>query len=630
MARTNTFELLKEKENHKDEIKNFIETSNKTLFDEEIITVTSLINQLIGYYNQVLVRSEAIMSKSEFTNYFNSYNNFLKRVSSTEKINNSKTKLDTLNEIYSDLINNYNNLNNYVLNIIENDVFIGEYNNLIKKANEVILSLNNIELDDSILEPLTNLYNKINNANDLTIINTFINEGMSLLTNNNNPPKGNKNERIFSLFAKINDQIIDSIFVNNNNLIYALYTLEDNSKYYAIIKNEKEIELLNQSFSNLPNLVLTKDNIINTCKIIIKNAGIYYDINEYMRYIEKSYKNKMTKEIDTLILKYKNRLKELENTIKMQLDFIDDIALIVNHKPCNKYPNITYSDISIEEYFPDNNLVKDSKLREINRLIVEVLLNSAIKSEFNTRSILMTLYDTPTLNSLLSNNYVKKSSFPSVNTSDNINNNLEITSNIKTNYEKIKDYLNIRLEELKLLDSSPKINVTITKDDNSIYKDINTVLDLHTAIIICDKVYKKGQGNYAVLDYLKTGNILKFTSKYQARDLAKSVSRNNYLKLLFENIFKRYLYSKDNHELNNFIEEILNKENININDLVRSLLENDKLLTDVINDFDYDYLDITKDKSIKIEELLKDNSDLTKTKINKILDLIKKSKNLID
>ena len=326
------------------------------------------------------------------------------------------------------------------------------------------------------------------------------------------------------------------------------------------IKEEKEIEILNQSFSSLPNLVLTKDNIIDTCKLIIRNAGIYYDINEYMRYIEKSYKTRMTKEIDDLILKYKTRLQELENAITIQLSFIDDIALLVNHKPSNKYPNITYNDISIDKYFPNYEEESDTKLKEVERLIIEVLLNPNIKSEFNTKSILKTLYDSNTIGSLLTSNYIKENIVPSVNTSDNIINELEVTTNIKTNYEKIRDYLNMRVNELKLLESSPKINVTITKDDNTIFKDINTVLDLSTAISICDKVYKKGQGNYAVIDYLKTGNTLKFTSKYKARDLASSVNRNNYLKLL--PIPYRYISDYESHPKAFSIPKTKNNEQI--------------------------------------------------------------------
>lgn len=625
------FEVLKELDDDRSEIKSFIDSSNKTILDEEIKLKITIINQLMGYYNQILVRVQDIIPKEEFNDYIAFKDKITKKITSLENEDNSKVKLTSLNEIYNELLDTYNALNSKTLNIIENDNFLLEYNNLIKKANEVIMALNNTVLSKSLLESLLPLYNEVKNTRDINIITSFINRVQEILSNYKekdiNAKLGKENERVFSLFAKINDQIVDSTYINNSNLVYALYTLEDGSKYYAIIKEEKEIEILNQSFSSLPNLVLTKDNIIDTCKLIIRNGGIYYDINEYMRYIEKSYKTRMTKEIDDLILKYKTRLQELENAITIQLSFIDDIALLVNHKPSNKYPNITYNDISIDKYFPNYEEESDTKLKEVERLIIEVLLNPNIKSEFNTKSILKTLYDSNTIDSLLTSNYIKENIVPSVNTSDNIINELEVTTNIKTNYEKIRDYLNMRVNELKLLESSPKINVTITKDDNTIFKDINTVLDLSTAISICDKVYKKGQGNYAVIDYLKTGNTLKFTSKYKARDLASSVNRNNYLKLLLENIFKRYLYQKDN---NTFVENVLSKDSVSVKDIIKVLLDDEKLLTDTINNFDYNYLDNTNDKSRRIEEILNNKNDLMIVKINNILEDIKRTEEVID
>ena len=623
------FELLRQLSDNKNEIKDFVEDTNKILLEEEITAKTTLVNQLLGHYNQILVRGQDAITKEELLKNTNIIKELTDEKNTIENESDINKKVDTLNLIYDTLIKSYKELSNIIYNSNKLEKDISEYNNLVVKANENITKLNTLDIPKSNEEELLMLYNSINKEN-IEALKTFIQKTNSLISNvsiENDNSKGDYKERIFSLFAKINDQIIDSAFINNNNnLIYALYTLEDSSSYYAIIKEEKEIEILNQSFSNLPNLVLTKDNIINTCKIIIKNAGIYYDINEYMRYIEKSYKNKMTKEIDEVILKYKTRLQELENILITQLSFIDDIALLVNHKPCNKYPNITYNDVSINEYFTNYNEENDSKLKEIERLIIEVLLNPNIKSEFNTKSILKTLYDTNTLCSLISSNYVKEDNTPIVNTSDNISNEIEVTGNIKTNYDKIKDYLNMRVEELKLLESSPKINVTITKDDNTIFKDINTVLDLSTAISICNKVYKKGQGEYAVIDYLKTGNTLKFTSKYKARDLASSVDRNNYLKLLLENIFKRYLLNKDN---SGFVESILSKDNINIKDIVNSLLADDNLLITSITNFDYDFLDSTKDKYKRVEEVLNNKEDLMIVKINKILEDIKKIEKII-
>lgn len=633
MVKTNNFSLLKELDDNKAEIINFINATNKNLLDEEIKSKMALLSQLRGYYSQILVRVQDYLSKEEFTNYIDFQDNIIRELSSIDDSDNTQSKLKSLNVIYDKLINKYNILNNNTLSIIDNDNPIIKYNNAVKKANEVILSLNNIELSKSLKETILPLYNEIKNTKDSTLIDSFVTKCREILFNNENTninaKLGMKNERIFSLFAKINDQIVDSLYLSTNNLLYALYILEDNSKYYAIIKGEREIEIVDQDFGNLPNLVLTKDNIIETCKIIIKNAGIYYDINEYMRYVEKSYKGKLTKEIDSLILKYKTRLQELENTIVSQLSFIDDIALLVNHQPCIKYPNITYNDISIDNYFPGYDKEVDTKLKEVERLIVEVLLNPNIKSEFDTKSILKTLYDNNTLNNLLSCNYIKEDTTPNVNTSDNIIDNLEVTGNIKTNYDKIKDYLNMRVEELKLLESSPKINVTITRDDNNIFKDINTILDLNTAISICDKVYKKGQGIYAVIDYLKTGNTLKFTSKYKARDLASSVNRNNYLKLLLENILKKYLYSNDSN-INNFVESIMLKENISIRDIVKILLDSEEMVTNSIINFDYEYLNNSSLKSKRIEEILNNKLDIKVMEISKLLENIKKSDSLVD
>ena len=625
-----SFELLRELDDNSHEIEEFIKTTNNSINLEEIKTKTTFIKQLLGYYNQIILRVQDIFPKEELNAHITIQKDFSNKIESLEKEMDIRKKIDALTVISNNLINNYNNLTTKSLFLLKNDNSSIEYNNLIRKINENIVKLNNLELSKSNIDNLLPLYNDIKMTKDISKLNSFLNITNNMLINNIktnvNDKKGKETERVFSLFAKINDQIIESNYNKSDNLVYALYVLEDNSKYYAIIKDTKEIEILDQSFSNLPNLVLTKDNIINTCRIIIRNAGIYYDINEYMRYIEKSYKNKITKEIDEVILKYKNRLKNLENNINAQLAFIDTIALLVNHKPCPKYPNITYNDLNLEDYFPDYDKETDSKEKEIERLIVEVLLNPNIKSEFDTNSILKTLYESSILDSLVSSNYLKENNRPIVNTSDNISNSLEVTNNIKTNYDKVKDYLNIRVEELKLLESSPKINVTITKDDNSLFKDINTVLDLNTALVICNKVYKRGQGEYAVIDYLKTGNTLKFTSKYKARELASSVNRDNYLKLLLENIIKRFLYNKDN---NNFIESILSKDSISIEDIVNSLLADNNLLITSITNFDYDYLDNTSNKFIRVEEILNNKEDLMIVKINKILEEIKRTEKII-
>ena len=617
---------LKIIDTNKDDINNFVNITDKAIFSEKLNEKVNLIEQLLGHIKQLLVRVDNILSKEKLTTISSSIDNINKTflMLKSSPTNNTLNDLDSL---YQEISKLYRILKVDAINVI-NNTNISKYNNLITKVNQKLEEIKNITIDNKDEQTLITLYNNIkNNIDPITNLHNILTMIDSILTKPNlNQSKGDTLNRKFLLFAKINDQIIDSLYKSKNNLIYACYTLEDNSKYYAIVKSEEEINIIDQSFTNLPNLILTKDNIINTCKIIINNATIYYNINEYMRYIEKSYRNKMTKEIDEVILKYKRRLRMLEQSITNQLSFIDEIALLVNNKPSSKYPNITYKDVPLNEYFKDYDKNLDSKTREIERLIVEVLLNDNVTSVFETSSILKVLYDEDILTDLITSDYSNNNSTPTVNTNDNIKIDIPSTK-VTTNYERITNYLNSRVKELKLLIDSPKINVTITKEDDYLFKDINTVLDLHTAIIICDKVYKKGQGNYALTDYLKTGNTIKFTSKYGARELVNKIDRSNYIRLLLENILKRYLYLKDNN-LSNFINSFINKD-INIEDIVKLLLDNEELITYSLANFDYDYLDSSKDKSKKINEILTNKEDLLIVKINNILEEIKKTDSLI-
>ncbi len=631
-----SFDLLKELDDNRNEIEAFIDSSNTAIDSERITELTTIINQLLGHFNQLLVRVQDIIPKEDIDNNIKlakEIENKLKEIETKKP----KDKVESLIEIYNNLRSYYDNLTVKILTYIKTSDTISSYNKLVIKANENIVALNNLDLSKDIIDEISSLYNELKNSNDLSKINNFINKTNDIIkeytTSDLNEKKGKPSERIFSLFAKINDQIIDSFFLPKDNLVYASYILEDKSKYYAIIKEEKEIAILDQSFTNLPNLVLTKDNIIDTCKTIIKNAGIYYDINEYMRYIEKSYKTKMTKEIDELVLKYKVRLKELEKNINSQLSFIDDIALIVNKMPCKKYPNIKYNDVKVEEYFPNYEEESDSKAKEIKRLIIEVLLNPNIKSEFDTKSILKTLYDKDTIASLLKSDYKQNNTIPIVNTDNNINIDTDLTNPLKTNSEKINTYLNNRLDELELLKSSPKINVTITKYDDVLYKDINTILDLITAGVICDKVYKKGQGDYAILDYLKTSNNLKFTSKYKARNLATNINRDSYLKLLLENILKKYIYitsSNGKDIIIDYLTPLLTKEKILPKDILNDLLNNEEMLKSCIKHFDYDFLNPLSDKSLKVEKIGKESNDINTSKANDMLVELKKIDNILN
>ena len=617
----NNLEQLKTIDINKEDILNFIDITTKAITSEELNEKISLIEQLEGHIKQLLARINDFLKKEKLdklTTYLKETNEKLITIKNQGVTN---IKIDSLLEIYQDLLTSYNELVTEVISKI-NSNNISEYNNLIEKANEKINKLNTLDfISEQAQEEIIKIYTDITNNHDpLNNLHTLIATIDEVLTKpNSDLSKGSFINRNFSLFAKINDQIIESLYSKQNDLVYAKYTLEDNSTYYAIIRSEEEINTLDQSFTNLPNLILTKDKIIESCKIIINNAGIYYNLNEYMRYIEKSYKTNMTKEIDELILKYKKRLQGLEDTIKKQLIFIDKIALLVNNKPCPDYPNITYTDIPVVEYFKDIKKT-DSKEEEVAYLITNVLLNDKVTSSFDTIEILKTLYSADTLTSLITSDYNKTTKKPSINTTDNIIKEIP-TKEITTNYEKIDNYLSLRVTELNLLKSKDKINVTITKDSNPLFKDINTILDVNTAIAICDKVYKKGQGIYALSDYLKTGNTLKFTSKYKARELVSTTNKNEYLKLWFENIIKNYIYLKDKNITNNlteFLEKNLQK-NISYQEIIANILDNPLVVTMTITDFVYNFLNPNSKESKQVEALLNNSDNPTIAKLNLLL-----------
>ena len=259
-------ELFKELEDNKDELNNFLNTSSKTILDEHITVELTLINQLLGHFRSLLVRAQDIISKEILEEYSNYQKDISSQLDSLNKENNGNNKLNSLTTIYNILNNYYQELNNKVLDGLSNSN-VTDYNTLLRKANLKIVELNNNNISMEDIESIIPLYNEVNTTKDINKLKEFLSDLDSLLINNNsslNQKQGEVNERVFSLFAKINDQIIDSSYLNINNLVYALYTLEDSSKYYAIIKNKEEIEILDQSFSNLPCLFLTKDNIIDT------------------------------------------------------------------------------------------------------------------------------------------------------------------------------------------------------------------------------------------------------------------------------------------------------------------------------------------------------------------------------
>lgn len=623
----------------KQELNNINTLIDSNIIKEEFMNAyITIIEQLLSHFNQLLIKVEDVLEKNSVDTIK------VNKEKIAEEFTNIKNKKANYNQemiidVYNKILEQYKNLEKMSKEALSNNTIdIDAINDLKTKINNNLDKINNLNLDSKTLEELKKAYTTLlNNSNDKTRLTDFFTKTNNILNANNTDIGKNINGiKSFDLFAKINDQIIDSSYTKKGDLTYALYTLENKETYYAIIKKEEDILILDQQFSNLPNLTLKKEDIIKACRTIINNAGIYYNINEFMRHIEMSYKTKMTKEIDDIILKYKRRLASFETILKAQFNFIDSVSLLVNHKECEAFPNITYNDVELKDYFQE--VAVSSIEKEIENIIINIFLNDKVKTNLDTLTVLKTLYEEDTLKELLNIKKEETKKEPvTVNTEENIPKEVPTTNNITTNYEKVTNYLNSRVKELNLLITSPKINITITKEEDPLYKDINTVLDLHTALIICDKVYQQGQGLFAVTDYLKTGQVMKFTSNYGARSLATTVDRTNYLKILLANMIKEFTISNrkkgDQAYFNkmqpifNFVNNILSKDNLTVDSMINLLLENEEVLSAAITNFDYAYLDNNSNLSnllTKSLEYAKSTNNASAIKIDNILRELKK------
>ena len=151
---SHTFEPLKELDDNRHEVEEFIKTINSSINLEEINTRTTFIKQLLGYYNQIILRVQDIISNEELNKNITIQKEFSMKLDSLEKEVDIKKKIDILTVISNNLITNYNNLANKTLSLIENDDSFIEYNNLIRKINENIVRINNLSLSKSIFDNL--------------------------------------------------------------------------------------------------------------------------------------------------------------------------------------------------------------------------------------------------------------------------------------------------------------------------------------------------------------------------------------------------------------------------------------------------------------------------------------------
>lgn len=593
---------------------------NKNSLDSSYVDMLSkFLVQMNGYFNQLLVKSEGLTNNTE------QYKTKAKELESRANTNTKENLEEVIKEyfsLYSDVSNNISEMLTHNDEKKEQATLVSSVNDLLTKIDQAYVETDT-NIDNTLL-PIVDMYKKamaLNGKDQIATLTLLLDEEKRILAKD----KENKaieeamvKEKTFDLFAKINDQIIDKEFKKVNDLIYARYKLEDGKYYYAVIPDGNKVITEDKEFKTFSSFEMNRVSVAENLNLILKNIMIYYDINEYTRYVEAIYKKQMTKEIDNAIGQYKTRLSTMEEIIKSQLTFMDDVAPILNKKTSPKYPDIVYNDIPVKEFYPtelSNSLIDDAKMEQ-NKLMVK-LADDTVPNNINTKEVLTAIYGGKITNDLI-NTFKEPVLDETVNKPVVIENSVTTpTINetpITTNYQKISDYIKTRENELNKI-SSGDTNVTITKDDNPIYQNINTIFDLNTAALISDKQYSEGQGNYAISEYLKTGEANRFTSSFNARSLASGVKPNAYTALLLENMIKEFAgsgkkssedatYLDRMQQILLFVKEELSKETFSATEMREKLLNNDNLLNTSIKNFDYEYLDPTSENTVLFDQAI--------------------------
>lgn len=623
------------------ELNDFLENNNKSLESSYVETLSNYLLQMNGYFNQLIIHGAEIINQDEQEKYKT-------KSRLLEEREKNKTKVN-LEEVVKEYFLLYENVNKTLRESINTNDEKKELAQLVSTANDLFMEIDRayVESDtklDNDLLLIAELYKKALSEQknlQLTTLTKLINEEKRLLAND----KENKaievattKQREFNIFDKINNKIVDKEFKQVNNLVYAKYKLDDGSNYYSVIPDGNKVLTEDKEFKTFTSFEMNKVKIEENLKIIVNNIMIYYDLKEYTRYVEQLYKGKMIGNINQAIEKYKSRLMTMENILKGQLTFMDDIAPILNRKSSSKYPNIVYNDTLVKDFYPneETDATIDEKIKLQHKLMIK-LADDTISNNITSKEAMLTIYGNDIIDKLTnefsipSDDVVKK--VPVANN----NSEKEMTDNqMITNYQKISDYLKIRKTQLEEV-AKGNSDIAITEKDDLIYQNVNTIFDLNIAAIISDNQYSSGQGIYAISQYLKTGETNRFTSSSNARSLASKVKPNNYIALLMENMIKSFAgsgkkasedatYLDKMQQILSFVKDELSKDKFSVNEMKTKLLANDNLLETAIKNFDYDYLDPTSENSKLFEQAIEigaKNNNLSALRIKQAITDIK-------
>lgn len=596
-------------QNNDQEILSLLTNNDQILEKEEIEALTTRMEQALGHYSQVIVKVENCFSPKEYQQLLSQKQTYEQQLSAIKNSSDQTMKLTQLKDLEKKWQESYTTMTVKIKKSVANQKLEQELKQEIEKAEDLLLALDSqsTSLSSEWMQKVSNLYQQaLDQGKNEQALQTRKHALQLLISElegkwqelQQNGAKTNQDT--FDLFASIKDQITGSTFLNKDEKIYAKYQLQDGRNYYAMIPSAQTLNQALPEFQNLKQLQLTKEEIEKMLLQIIRNAQVYYDLKEYITYLEQIYKkNNATNQLQSL-KPYETQILNMEKTLTSQLKFAESLAPVLNGKTSEAFPGIVYQGPKPKDFYGDIiNLVPKTKEEWTKVLISQVLGNDQAPIKLTTQDMLHSLYGTEEVENLKMIFQEPSKPVPPI-----------------TKDEQVSNYLKKRLATLKKLEEEKQIKENFDREEEPAYFDINTVLDLHTAAAVSDQIYQKGQGLFAICELLKTHEVNRFTSQYKARELAMKVNPDHYLTLLLENMIKSFANSvKKSKEDSTYltkmapvfqiIQETIAKTDFSKQQLMQAFLTKEEALKAAISNFDYQFLDPLSEENKLLQNALK-------------------------
>ena len=169
-------------DNTDNNITNFITSVNNDINAEFVNVYTTLIDQLLGHFNQLIVKYGDGVKSKNLEHLITLKETLREDFENTKDSLSLEQKIITFPKIYNQLQDYYNSLIIEINRSLTNYEIISEYNNLVRRVNANLERLKDKEFDDKTITEIVSLYKNIcNNINAITSLETLVTKMESLL-----------------------------------------------------------------------------------------------------------------------------------------------------------------------------------------------------------------------------------------------------------------------------------------------------------------------------------------------------------------------------------------------------------------------------------------------------------------